>query len=85
MCFRDINVFRVMNVFSDIDIQLDFSLLAEANASLSLQRITPKSSPTLRDLLIPWYVHAGIPVFHRDDEDKTLFPSVHRRLPEPGD
>jgi len=83
----EINTFLVLDVFCPITININFRLLAEAASSLSFQTITPDSSPNLSDVLIAWYEceQDWIPIFHRTDEDKTLFPRVHRRCPRHGD
>jgi hypothetical protein len=87
MCMSEIDTFLDLDVICPITININFRLLAEAPSSLSLQTITPDSSPNLSDVLIAWYEYEqdGIPVFHRNDEDKTLFPRVHRRFPTHGD
>jgi hypothetical protein len=87
MCTTKINTFLVLDIFCPITVNINFRLLAETSSSLSLQTVTPDSSPNLNDILIAWYEYEqdGIPVFHRHEEDKTLFPRVHRRLPTHGD
>jgi hypothetical protein len=73
-------------ILRDVDIVINVRKLRESQPRLSLLRVTPKTTPDLRSILVPWFIRGDQPVVHRPDVvDRARFPCFHMDLPKQGD